>query len=205
VRASVHSKCELKVPAECKGSSGGSKRPTLSVGRIATRRSTGSSAATTPTALSFVQPDAVTPVKDSYPSARVVFDFSPTSPSELAVSEGTTVHVLEPDDGSGWVKVADNRGGKGLVPASYVEFTKEAESPFSSPVRSRPGQGSRKRVRGLYNYKAQGSDELGIAEGELIELTGGSNGGQNYADGWWEGINAKGKKGIFPSNYVELA
>lgn len=32
------------------------------------------------------------------------------------------MHVLEEDDGSGWVKVADDSGGKGLVPASYVEL-----------------------------------------------------------------------------------
>ena len=74
-------------------------------------------------------------------------------------------------------------------------------------------------VRGLYDYKAQGSDELSITEGELVELSGGPRGGQNYADGWWEGtghftlyaivcrnmcpgINTKGRKGIFPSNYV---
>ena len=36
--------------------------------------------------------------------------------------EGTTVHVVEEDDGSGWVKVTDNHGGKGLVPASYLEI-----------------------------------------------------------------------------------
>ena len=42
-------------------------------------------------------------------------------------------------------------------------------------------------MRGLYDYHAQGSDELGIREGEMIELSGGPNGGQHYADGWWEG------------------
>jgi len=46
---------------------------------------------------------------------------------------------------------------------------------------------SRLAVRGLYDYPAQGSDELGIGEGEMIELSGGPNGGQNYGDGWWEG------------------
>lgn len=35
--------------------------------------------------------------------------------------EGTMVYVVEEDDGSGWVKVTDNLGGKGLVPASYLE------------------------------------------------------------------------------------
>lgn len=41
--------------------------------------------------------------------------------SVLLLAE-STVHVLEEDDGSGWVKVADESGGKGLVPASYLEF-----------------------------------------------------------------------------------
>jgi len=31
------------------------------------------------------------------------------------------VRVIEEDDGSGWVKVVDEDGDRGLVPASYVE------------------------------------------------------------------------------------
>ena len=42
-------------------------------------------------------------------------------------------------------------------------------------------------VRGLYDYRSQGSDELDVSEGTRIELTSGPSGGQNYADGWWEG------------------
>ena len=53
--------------------------------------------------------------------ARVVFEYTATSPYELSIGEGEAVKVLEEDDGSGWVKVANNSGGKGLVPASYVE------------------------------------------------------------------------------------
>jgi hypothetical protein len=45
-----------------------------------------SSVGTNSTASSFVQPDSPTHVQGSNPSARVVFDFSPTSPFELAVS-----------------------------------------------------------------------------------------------------------------------
>lgn len=43
------------------------------------------------------------------------------------------------------------------------------------------------QVRGLYDYRSQGSDELDVSEGTRIELTSGPSGGQNYADGWWEG------------------
>lgn len=51
----------------------------------------------------------------------MVFEYAATSPYELSIGEGEAVKVLEEDDGSGWVKVANNSGGKGLVPASYVE------------------------------------------------------------------------------------
>ena len=51
----------------------------------------------------------------------MVFEYTATSPYELSIGEGETVKILEEDDGSGWVKVANTSGGKGLVPASYVE------------------------------------------------------------------------------------
>jgi hypothetical protein len=43
------------------------------------------------------------------------------------------------------------------------------------------------KVRVVYDYQAQGSDELTVKAGDLLELTGGPTGGQNYGDGWWEG------------------
>ena len=57
----------------------------------------------------------------------MVFEYAATSPYELSIDEGETVKVLEEDDGSGWVKVANNSGGKGLVPASYVEMVGPGE------------------------------------------------------------------------------
>ena len=33
------------------------------------------------------------------------------------------MQILEEDDGSGWVKVVDKAGNKGLVPASYLELS----------------------------------------------------------------------------------
>ena len=35
---------------------------------------------------------------------------------------------MEEDDGSGWVKVLDGPGGKGLVPASYIDLQESAPS-----------------------------------------------------------------------------
>jgi hypothetical protein len=39
------------------------------------------------------------------------------------------VHVIEEDDGSGWVKVLDEDGGRGLVPASYIESGDVTQAP----------------------------------------------------------------------------
>ncbi|KAJ3489206.1 hypothetical protein NLI96_g2264 [Meripilus lineatus] len=209
---SVHNKCELKVPADCGDpsptpSSSSNVRSAPAMDRKNSRRTSTSSTgtATTPTASSFTRPDLKSQ-EEEYPSARVIFEFTPTSPFELAISEGWTVKVVEPDDGSGWVKVADESGGKGLVPASYIEIEKKSPKakPRPPPPRGAARKSSSKFVRALYEYSPQGTDEIEIREGEMIELTTGPTGGQNYADGWWEGINEKGKKGIFPSNYVEV-
>lgn len=35
--------------------------------------------------------------------------------------EGDAVRVVEPDDGTGWVKVTNEHGRSGLVPASYLQ------------------------------------------------------------------------------------
>ncbi|KAJ7021586.1 hypothetical protein C8F04DRAFT_1140261 [Mycena alexandri] len=190
---SVHSKCELKVPADCKH---GRKSSTVSRSSTTTSHS-GIDRVPPPTPSAFAHSVAEEQYEESYQSARMLFDFTPTSEFELQVVEGTSVQVLEPDDGSGWVKVSDGQNA-GLVPASYVEYEEDAASGASQ-------EGSGQHVRGIYAYEARGADELGLSEGELVELTSGPNGGQNYGDGWWEGINSTGRNGIFPSNYVEMA
>ncbi|KAI0270983.1 hypothetical protein BGY98DRAFT_1100477 [Russula aff. rugulosa BPL654] len=201
---SVHSKCELKVAADCSGSRGvrqkvaGSEPSSTSA---LSRSSSRASSSVAPTASFFTQPSLLTTPETEFPVVRVIYDFTATSPFELAVHEGASVHVIEEDDGSGWVKVLDEGGGRGLVPASYIESVDETQAPSPGTGRS---LGSGQFVRGVYDYRSQGSDELDVSEGTRIELTSGPSGGQNYADGWWEGIDGQGKKGIFPSNYVEL-
>jgi len=186
---SVHSKCELKVPADCQRSQG--RRHSSVVSRKPTVASHANAREAphiqTPSTSSFVQSVmSEDSVEESYPVARMLFDFIPTSEFELDVSEGTSVHVLEPDDGSGWVKVADPDGRDGLVPASYLEYDDATSEKPTSP-NPHSHQGSGKYVRGIYPYQSQGTDELGLKEGELVELSKGPAGGQYYGDGWWEG------------------
>ena len=114
----------------------------------------------TPTLSSFTQSSPHTIPETEFPVVRVIYDFTPTSPFELAVHgqsylcfepcccslppgypltclilEGATVRVIEEDDGSGWVKVLDEGGGRGLVPASYVESADASRAPESGAGR----------------------------------------------------------------------
>ncbi|KAL4250780.1 hypothetical protein ABKN59_006093 [Abortiporus biennis] len=207
---SVHPKCELKVAADCPGTRGVRKSVALdsmsrsqsTLSRTGSQASSLKSTLMTPTPSSFARTDlSSSSIEESYPTARVLFDFSPTSPFEINISEGDTVQILEPDDGSGWIKISNPSGGKGLVPASYIEHDHNTEAKSSSTEKARA---SGKYVRALYDYLAQGVDELTLQDGDLIQLTEGPNGGQNYGDGWWEGVDGNGRKGIFPSNYVQL-
>ncbi|KIP02892.1 hypothetical protein PHLGIDRAFT_271826 [Phlebiopsis gigantea 11061_1 CR5-6] len=212
---SVHAKCELKVPANCLASTGArghtaSHSISSNLSRSDSRASTVSSIGT-PTPSTFAPPDRASGIAEGHhPTARVIFGFSPTSPYELAVSEGSVVQIVEEDDGSGWVKAMDDSGGKGLVPASYLvpvgpsEAVHSRASPPRGGTEERRQQGSGQYARAIYEYTAQGADELSLNEGQLLELTGGASGGTNYANGWWEGLDSTGQKGIFPSNYVEL-
>lgn len=51
------------------------------------------------------------------------------------------VHIVEPDDGSGWVKVVDEDGDRGLVPASYLESVREVSG--SKAKTAQRGSGKR--------------------------------------------------------------
>jgi formin-binding protein 1 len=73
----------------------------------------------------------------------LLFAFPPGYPLTCLTLEGATVRVIEEDDGSGWVKVLDEGGGRGLVPASYVESADASRAPESGagrPIGSGSGQ-----------------------------------------------------------------
>ncbi|KAJ3850213.1 hypothetical protein EV368DRAFT_75273 [Lentinula lateritia] len=219
---SVHAKCELKVSSglaldcpDCQRGGGVSRHAsrlstsTSSASRMSVTGTSISTQLATPTASSFVP--TASKEEEYHSTAKVLFDFTATSEFELSVSgepfvaqfhnsefkcssEGSTVTVIEHDDGSGWVKVHDG-SGDGLVPASYLLHE-------TGPASSSNEQGSGQYVKAIYAYEARGSDELGLKDGELIELSSGPSGGQYYGEGWWEGIDSLGQKGIFPSNYI---
>ncbi|CDR88269.1 related to BZZ1-Myo3/5p-Bee1p-Vrp1p actin assembly complex component [Sporisorium scitamineum] len=220
----VHQKCEMKVPAECKaapggGVTGGTDSPRasgtfsrssrssaiLSDGKLERSTSTARPPASS-SRLSAVQPQTSSSAQG--PTGSVMFAFEASSPFELSVAEGETVELLEDDvDGNGWIKVRAGAGREGLVPTSYCDFEGAAtgataaihDTGYIGGGTTPTPQGCGQFVKALYDYAAQGDDEHSLSVGEQIELTAT---GMSYADGWCQVVK-EGRVGIVPSNYVE--
>ncbi|PNP80611.1 hypothetical protein FNYG_06210 [Fusarium nygamai] len=153
---------------------------------------------------------------------KMLYAFEASGEGELTVQDGRDVVLLEPDDGSGWVKV---RAGykEGLVPSSYVEFTTvtipAAPAPAARPSSTyststtsslapstkkkgpavAPKRGAKKLryVEALYEYTAQAESEHSMAEGERFVLVQDDPG-----DGWVE-VEKAGVTGSVPASYVQ--
>ncbi len=54
------------------------------------------------------------------------------------------------------------------------------------------------RVTALYDFAADGEDELSVAEGERLILL------ERDSDEWWKVRNKNGAEGVVPAQYVEL-
>lgn len=147
------------------------------------------------------------------PRAKVLYAYEATSPNELTISEGQVLSIVEQDnDGSGWITVQNTSGQQGLVPENYTLRMVTAASDGSDDDDGSDDEDNSEeeghatatsgtsRVRALYSHTASADDELSIAEGETITLT---STGFDVGNGWCEGVNQRGQRGVFPANYVE--
>ncbi|KAI5296125.1 hypothetical protein KEM52_005535 [Ascosphaera acerosa] len=71
----------------------------------------------------------------SAPAGRMLYAFTATDAEEMSVDAGAQVTVVEPDDGSGWLRVRCG-SSTGLVPTSYVDLTASSQS-HMRPVSNR--------------------------------------------------------------------
>ncbi|GAA5908077.1 hypothetical protein JCM5296_002221 [Sporobolomyces johnsonii] len=225
----VHAKCELKVPAGCaarpgagivraKSKKAGGPPEALSTSAVplTTARSSSSVASTTlPPPRRTVPPaggSAPLPVSTSPQEqeevATLLYDYAAASAFELSVSEADVVHVVEPEDESGWVKVRTADGRVGLVPGSYLQLGGDAGAAFAradigggEAVDAGAAAGATgQEVVALYDYTAQDADEISIREGERAELTAR---GMEVGEGWAEVVK-DGQTGILPASYIQL-
>ncbi|KAI0394087.1 hypothetical protein F5Y17DRAFT_429382 [Xylariaceae sp. FL0594] len=159
---------------------------------------------------------------------KMLYTFEGAGDGELSVSEGHEVTILEPDDGSGWVKV---RSGykEGIVPGSYLEkfpapivaqdtgssqhrpgstYSNSGSSigTAAAPVKKKgpavaPRRGAKKLkyVIALYDYTAQSEAEHNMTEGERFVLIKDDPG-----DGWVE-VEKGGSTRSVPASYIQVA
>ncbi|KAF2015005.1 FCH-domain-containing protein [Aaosphaeria arxii CBS 175.79] len=153
---------------------------------------------------------------------KMLYAYEQNGEGEITVPEGREVVILEPDDGSGWIKV---RAGykEGLVPTAYVEIlpltppsSNRPDSTYSASSASlagsvsaaagkkkgpavAPKRGAKKLkyVEALYDYTAQSDAEHSMSEGErfvLINLDAGEG---------WADVEKDGSVRSVPANYVQ--
>lgn len=55
------------------------------------------------------------------------------------------------------------------------------------------------RARALYDFNSENPGEVSVRENEILTLYS-----EQDIDGWFEGVNSKGERGLFPASYVEI-
>lgn len=241
-----HAKCEMKVAPNCSKIKGQlNPQPAASTLQPARTRSVRSSSyngsidsvptSRPPTTTDTLSNNTPHPFSNSaYANAdvtgatadmRSIYSYDAQNSDELSIAEGDLLKIVEPDDGTGWIK-AQLGNQVGLIPANYIEYLeqedphtkiKETEDVYSqcthpnttdqhnpsmpsAPALPTPEISSeeppmRESVVALYDFEAVNSEELNIHQGDIIVVT------KKDDSGWWEGT-LNGKTGIFPSNYV---
>ncbi|RDW88142.1 hypothetical protein BP6252_00174 [Coleophoma cylindrospora] len=117
---------------------------------------------------------------------RAVYDYVPQGESELAITEGDTLYVLEKSGEDDWWKAKKKASGdeddepEGLIPNNYVE---EAHPTHSA--------------RALYDYTRQTDEELSFTEDAKLEVF-------DTSDPDWILVGLDGEYGFVPANYIEL-
>ncbi|CAH6720938.1 protein Bzz1p [[Candida] jaroonii] len=137
-------------------------------------------------------------------TGKALYKYDATGDDETSVEVGDIFNVIDEDDGSGWTMI-NNNGKEGLVPTSYITIIPgSSPAPSDTPKKKGPSVAPKRGakriqyVEALYDYVADGDDEISISQGDKIILI------QEDLDGsgWTEG-EINGSKGLFPTSYVK--
>jgi len=99
-----------------------------------------------------------------------------------------------------------NSSSSGEHPISLLPSTRTAPEPGNKPAKGTKSEDSSAKAKAMqmwtaiYDYHAQGEDELGLVKGDVIEVLS-KDQKISGDEGWWTG-KCKGKVGVFPCNFV---
>lgn len=140
---------------------------------------------------------------DSGTTGKALYKYDATGDDETSIEVGDIFNVIDEDDGSGWTMI-NNNGKEGLVPTTYITIIPGSSPAPDTPKKKGPSVAPKRGgkrlqyVEALYDYTADGDDEISISQGDKIVLI------QEDLDGsgWTEG-ELNGAKGLFPTSYVK--
>ncbi|KAG9242078.1 actin cytoskeleton-regulatory complex protein sla1 [Calycina marina] len=118
---------------------------------------------------------------------KAIYDYVPQGESELQITEGDILYVLEKSTEDDWWKAKKKASGSdddepvGLIPSNYIE---EAHPTH--------------RARALYDYTRQTDEELSFTDGVNLEVF-------DDSDPDWILVGLNGEYGFAPANYIEAA
>lgn len=148
------------------------------------------------------------PILSSAPSSRpsaagagdkyalALYDFEASEETDLAFKTQDRIRIVDTSDPNWWK--GELNGKVGTFPANYVELQNDAGAAGGAVGADQPKL-MEGRCEALYDFVAQGPDELSFKAGDILHVTGELN-------GWYLGRTSDGSKvGIFPSNYVKMA
>ncbi|KAF2102647.1 FCH-domain-containing protein [Rhizodiscina lignyota] len=163
---------------------------------------------------------------------KMLYEYQKNGDGEITVHEGREVILLEPDDGTGWMKV---RAGylEGLVPATYVELFPPTSAPTpSTPMSARPDStyshsssaslsasiagsiGGAVKKKGPAVAPKRGAKKLKYVEA-LYDYEARSDAEHSMAEGerfvlinkdsgdGWAEVEKGGKTAVVPANYIQ--
>ncbi|OWK02212.1 hypothetical protein Celaphus_00017886 [Cervus elaphus hippelaphus] len=117
----------------------------------------------------------------------VVADYQKQESSEISLSVGQVVDIIEKNESGWWfVSTAEEQG---WVPATCLEGQDGVQDEFSL----QPEEEEKYTV--IYPYTARDQDEMNLERGAVVEVI------QKNLEGWWK-IRYQGKEGWAPASYL---
>ncbi|KAL3422606.1 actin polymerization protein [Phlyctema vagabunda] len=186
-----HSKCEMKVPAECPGESTKEERKKLKAERQEAAGSAGNRASVAGNgsvdALGISRTNTMNSLSSGYSaSAQRSITGAPKTPTEEGVPERSSTIKASI---SGPTTLRKNRV-VAPPPAAYVSDVPGASAGAN-------GSSNEQKGKMLYAYDANGDEEVTVAEGKDVVIL-------EPDDGGWTKVKSGYKEGLVPTAYIEL-